>query len=97
MYNDTTVLLPKFKAVGHDQIQAELHSLKVEKLDVCIKHLFSNSVTYVTGFAKTDHNITFGQLHFIGQLIATHIHYPYTVVLMGLVDWSAFLMLVLNC
>ena len=23
--------------------------------------------TYVTGFSKTDHNVTFGQLHFIGS------------------------------
>ena len=29
------VVLPNFKAV--DQTQAELHSLKVEKLDVCIR------------------------------------------------------------
>ena len=34
-----------FKAV--DQTQAELHSLKVEKLDVCVRPLFSNSVTYI--------------------------------------------------
>ena len=31
----------------------------------------------------------------LAQLIATLIHYPCTVVLMGLVDWSAFLELVL--
>ena len=29
------------------------------------------------------------------QLIATLIHYPYTVALVGLADWSAFLKLVL--
>ena len=31
----------------------------------------------------------------LAQLIATLIHYPYTVALTGLVDWSAFLELVL--
>ena len=31
----------------------------------------------------------------LAQAIATLIHYPCTVVLMGLVDWSAFLELVL--
>ena len=35
--NDRTVLLPNFKAVG--QTQAELHSLKVEKLYVYIRPL----------------------------------------------------------
>ena len=34
-----------FKALG--QTQAELHSLKVEKLDVCIRTLFVNSVTFI--------------------------------------------------
>ena len=43
--NDRTVLLLNFKAV--DQTQAELHSLKVEKLDVYARPLFTNSVTYV--------------------------------------------------
>ena len=33
--NDRTVLLPNFKAVG--QRHAELHCLKVEKLDACIR------------------------------------------------------------
>ena len=51
--------------------------------------------TFVTGFANTDRNVTLGQLHLLVQLIATLIHYPCTVVLMGLVDWSAFLELVL--
>ena len=40
--NDRTVLLPNFKAVG--QTQAELHSLKVEKLNECTRPLFANSV-----------------------------------------------------
>ena len=35
--NDRTVLLPNFKAVG--QTQSELHSLKFEKLDACIRPL----------------------------------------------------------
>ena len=42
--NDRTVLLPNFKAVG--QTQSELHSLKVENLDACIRPLFANSITY---------------------------------------------------
>ena len=45
--NDRTVLLPNFKAVG--QIQAELHSLKVEKLDACIRLYFANLITYTNG------------------------------------------------
>ena len=44
-YNDTKVLLPNFRAVG--QTQAELHILKVEKLDACTKPLFTNPVTYI--------------------------------------------------
>ena len=40
-----TVLLPNFKAVG--LTQAELHSLKVEQLDVCIRALFANSFTHI--------------------------------------------------
>ena len=36
--------IPSFKAVG--LLEAELHILKVEKLDVCIRPLFANSVTY---------------------------------------------------
>ena len=34
-----------FKAVV--QLQAELHLLKVEKLDACIRPLFANPVTYL--------------------------------------------------
>ena len=36
--------LQNFKAVP--QLQAELHLLKVEKLDACIRPLFANPVTY---------------------------------------------------
>ena len=36
---------PCFKAVG--PTEAELHILKVEKLDACIRPLFANSVTYM--------------------------------------------------
>ena len=35
MVNDRAVLLLNFKAVG--PTQAELHSLKVENLDACVK------------------------------------------------------------
>ena len=41
--NDRIVLLLNFKAVG--QTQAELHSLKCEKLDACISPLFAYLVT----------------------------------------------------
>ena len=60
----------------------------VERRDIIIKQ-------FMNGFAKIDHNVTLGQSHFIGQLLAILIHYLCTVVLMGLVDWSAFLELVL--
>ena len=43
-YNNRKVLLPIFKAVS--SIQAELYILKVEKLDACIRPLFTNPVTY---------------------------------------------------
>ena len=36
---------PNFKAVG--PTEAELHILKVEKLDVCRRPLFANLVTYI--------------------------------------------------
>ena len=35
---------PNVQAVG--PTEAELHILKVEKLDACIRPLFANSVTY---------------------------------------------------
>ena len=38
---------------------------------------------YVTGYWKTDHVRTFGQLLLLAQLIATLIHYQFTVALMG--------------
>ena len=45
-YNDRKEdLLPNFKAVG--PTQAELHILKVEKLDACIGPLSANPVTYI--------------------------------------------------
>ena len=37
-------MLPKFKTVG--PIETELHILKFEKLDACIRPLFASSVTY---------------------------------------------------
>ena len=37
------VLQPNFKAVGSTEV--ELHILNFEKLDVCIRLLFANSVT----------------------------------------------------
>ena len=51
MYDDSTVLLLNFKAVG--ETQAELHSLKVEKLDACIRPLFANLVAYLVVFLES--------------------------------------------
>ena len=49
----------------------------------------------ITGFAKTDHIMSqLANSILLAQPIATLIHYP-CIVLMGLVDWSAFLELVL--
>ena len=45
MCNDRKVLLPNLEVIG--QTQADLHSLKVEKLYACIRPLFANSVTYL--------------------------------------------------
>ena len=43
--------------------------------------------TYVTGYWKTDHNVTLGQLHFIdpanSHTHALSMHYPCTVALLG--------------
>ena len=47
-YNDRTVLLPVTvgkTTTGIGKTQTELHSLKVEKLDVCIRPFFANLVT----------------------------------------------------
>ena len=44
-------MLPNFKAVR--PIEAELHILKVEKLDACIRPLFANSITYVATPCKS--------------------------------------------
>ena len=46
---------------------------------------------FVTGFWKTDRIVTLGLFHFMAQLMATLIHYTFTLPLSGLVDWSAFL------
>ena len=49
----------------------------------------------VTGYWKTDQNVTLGLFHLLAQLIDILIHYPSTVALTGLADWSVFLELVL--
>ena len=60
---DRKVLPPNFKAVG--LIDAELHILKGEKLDACIKPLFTNSVTYVTGPVIINHvSANYTELYF---------------------------------
>ena len=48
--------------------------------------MYVQFTTYVTVFWKTD-----GTLCLFHLLIATLIHYPRTVALSGLADWSAFL------
>ena len=47
--------------------------------------------TNVTGIWKTDQIVTLILFHLLTQLIATLVHYTYTVPLPGLVDLSAFL------
>ena len=47
--------------------------------------------TYVTEFWKTVQVVTLVLFHFIGPVNATLIHYPFTVPLPGLANWSAFL------
>ena len=49
----------------------------------------------MTGYWKTVWIIILGLFRFIGRLIATLIHYPCTVALTGLTEWSAFLEMVL--
>ena len=46
---------------------------------------------YVTGFWKTDQDVTLGLFHFIGpaKQLHSYIHYPWALLI--LVDWSAFL------
>ena len=46
------ILLPNVKAV--DPIEAELHILKVEKLDACIRPPFANSATYLVSIIICD-------------------------------------------
>ena len=46
---------------------------------------------YVTGFWKTDHNVTLGQLHFLGPA-NSHTHtLSMHCAIPGLAAWSAFL------
>ena len=47
--------------------------------------------TFVIRFWKTDWILTLGLFHFIGQLMATLVHYTYTVPLPDLIDWCGFL------
>ena len=48
--------------------------------------------SYVTGFSKTNQNVTLGLFHFIGPANSyTFTHYTFTVALVGLADWFAFL------
>ena len=45
----------------------------------------------VTGFWKTDRNVTLGHSILLAQLMPTLIHHTFALPLSGLVDWSAFL------
>ena len=48
--------------------------------------------SYVTGFWKTNQIVTLSTYSILlAQLITTHIHYPFTVPLPSLTDWSAFI------
>ena len=51
----------------------------------------ANIIIIVTGFWKTDRNVTLGIFHLLAQLMATLIHYTFSLPLSGLVDRSAFL------
>ena len=44
------VQIPDIKTVGYTQ--PELHTLEFEKLDVCIRPLFANPVTYVAMYVS---------------------------------------------
>ena len=44
------------------------------------------ATAYVTGFWKTEQNITLGLFHLLPQLMPTLIYYPFTVPLPGLAD-----------
>ena len=47
-------------------------------------------IVNVTAFWKTNQIVTLGLFHLLAQLMATLIHYPITVPLPGLANWSAF-------
>ena len=49
----------------------------------------------VTGFGKLTEMVHLANCIFLAQLIATLIHYPCTVAILGLADWSAFLQWIL--
>ena len=61
----------------------------------CLPNLMHLNTHLVAGYWKTNQNVTLGLFNFMAQLIATLIHYPCTVTLTTLADWSAFLELVL--
>ena len=48
------------------------------------------TVANMLAFWKTDRNVT-GPIPFIGPIMATLIHYTFTLPWSGLVDWSPFL------
>ena len=47
--------------------------------------------TYVTKFWKTDQIVTLGLFILLAQLMATLVHYTYTLSVSGLVNWFTFL------
>ena len=49
---------------------------------------------FVTGFGTIDQIVTLGLCHFItpaNSCVHLYVHYPFTMPLSGLADWSAFL------
>ena len=51
------------QACAHTQTHTSIHT----HAHTCIRiYAYTHTHTYVTGYWKTDHNVTLGQLHFIG-------------------------------
>ena len=60
------------------------------------KRYQGSHITYVTGYWKPTKLLHLAYSILLAQLIASLIHYPCTVALTGLTDWSAFLELILQ-
>ena len=66
--------------------------LKKSQLSCVFKNTEFNLIVFVMGLLENRLNCHTrpGLFHFIGPLMATRVHYTYTLPLQGLVDWSAF-------